>query len=232
MNRTIVCLKWGDKYSAHYVNVLFSMCKRHNKEPFSFVCFTDNSNGLDSDIIIKKLPDVPLHSWWFKVWIFSQENNLKGPVLFLDLDLVVYEDIEKLWNYETNYFCVIRDFTRHLNPSWNKFNSSVFKFQAENYYWVWDDFYKDYKNIITKHHGDQDYLYSILKDKSKHWPDNWIQSYKWEMRNKSDLVNINNKRNFAFIADPKIDTECCIAVFHGDPNPDQVKDPWVVDRWK
>ena len=26
--------------------------------------------------------------------------------------------------------------------------------------------------------------------------------------------------------------ECCVVVFHGDPNPEKCQDPWVVENWK
>ena len=232
MKKTIVCLRWGDKYSPQYVNILYNMCKRHSTTSFDFICFTDDYHHLNKEIIVKPLPKIGLQGWWFKPWIFSKENGLTGDVLFLDLDLIVYDNIEKLWSCCPDDFVIIRDFTRHMNPAWKKFNSSVFRFNAEKYYWIWDDFRSDYKNIMNKNQGDQDYLYNILHDKTKFWPDSWIQSYKWEMREKSEVQLINGKRNFTSIKSPKLISECCIAVFHGDPNPDQVKDPWVIENWK
>lgn len=229
---TIVCLKWGNKYQPHYVNTLYNMCKRHSKAPFNFVCFTENTTGISTDIITYPLPANSLHGWWLKPYVFSAEHQFKGQVLFLDLDLIVFDRIDKLWSHSTSDFMIIRDFTRHMNPSWQKFNSSVFKFVPENYTWIWEDFYKNHKLITSKMHGDQDYLFSILKTKAKTWPDNWIQSYKWEMRNKSDIRLIQGRRNFLNIAEPKVISDCCIAVFHGEPNPHEVKDPWVIKNWQ
>ena len=232
MKKTIVCLKWGEKYSPQYVNVLYNMCKRHCTIPFDFVCLTENPTGLIKEIIVKPLPKDPLHGWWMKPFVFSQANNFEGDVLFLDLDLVIYDNINKLWEYSESDFMIIRDFTRSTNHNWNKFNSSVFKFTAKNYYWIWDDFIKDYKKIIYKNHGDQDYLFTLLQARAKCWPDNWIQSYKWEMRDRNDIRVIQGKRNFANVKNPDIPTDGCIAVFHGEPNPHDVKDPWVIENWK
>jgi len=232
MVKTIVCLKWGDKYSPQYVNVLYSMCKRHCTIPFEFVCLTENPQGLSSGIIVKPLPKVPLQGWWMKPFVFSKDNDFAGEVLFLDLDIVIYENIDKLWEYFTSDFIIIRDFTRSTNRNWQKFNSSVFKFTATNYHWVWDDFLENHKKITTKNFGDQDHLYNILQNKATTWPDNWITSYKWEMRDRNDVRVINGKRNFVTIKDPILPIDGCIAVFHGDPNPDQVKDPWVINNWK
>lgn len=228
----IICLKWGDKYSSNYVNVLHNMCRRHNSSPFNFICLTDNAYGLSPQIIQKPLPKSSLKGWWYKPYVFSRSLDIKGNTLFLDLDLVIHSNIEKLWEYEKDSFVIIRDFTRHMNPAWQKFNSSVFRFNPEDYYWIWDTFENNHKQITTKFYGDQDYLYSILQHSAKMWPDEWIQSYKWEMRDKSELLLRNGKRNFSTIGYPRIHSDSCIAVFHGDPNPDQVRDPWVVENWK
>ncbi len=34
----IICMKWGDKYGAEYVNKLYAMVKRNITIPFQFVC--------------------------------------------------------------------------------------------------------------------------------------------------------------------------------------------------
>lgn len=229
---TIVCLKWGTKYSPQYVNVLYNMCKRHCTVPFEFVCMTEDARDLSPNITVKPLPNIPLHGWWLKPWVFSKENNFQSDILFLDLDIVIHDNIDKLWTFSPNDFCIIRDFTRQQNPNWKKFNSSVFRFTPRECYLVWDTFYKDHQRITTKNHGDQDYLYTILQNQAKTWPDNWIRSYKWEMRDRNDVKFVNGKRNFVDIKEPTVIRDSCIAVFHGEPNPHDVKDPWVIKNWK
>ena len=229
--KTIVCLKWGTKYPVQYVNVLHRMVRRHSVSEFDFVCLTEDPRGLDHGIIHKTLPNINAAGWWMKPYVFSRNLGFQGDVLFLDLDIVVFENIDKLWTYNPANFCIIRDFTRHMNPSWRKFNSSVFRFPAEDFYWIWDEFEKDHKKIMPKNHGDQDYLYSLLNQQARCWPDEWIQSYKWEMRNRSELGIVGGKRNFVFTKDPKLDPNCFIAVFHGEPNPHDCRDPWVINNW-
>ena len=48
-----------------------------------------------------------------------------------------------------------------------------------------------------KFHGDQDWLYDQVKDNFVFWPDEWLQSYKWEMRNKPAMTRIDGVRNFS-----------------------------------
>ncbi len=208
------------------------MVKRNTNYTFNFYCMTENPTNLRTEILIKPLPNKKLLGWWMKPYVFSKENEFLGDVLFLDLDLIVHDNFDKLWQYSPNDFCIIRDFSRKTNPGYQKFNSSVFRFRARDYHWIWEDFINDYKKITTKNHGDQDYLYHILKGRVTTWPDSWIQSYKWEIRDRSELKVLNGRRNFATIKNPNIPKDCCIAVFHGEPNPPDVKDPWVIENWK
>jgi hypothetical protein len=230
--RIVVCLKWGKKYSFKYVNTLYNMVKRHSLLTDKFVCITDDTKGLLPNIETRPLPALPLQGWWFKPYVFCKELNFSGEVLFLDLDLVIFKNMDQLWTIDPEKFFIIRDFTRHMYKDWNKFNSSVFRFHADTTHYVWEKFYKDHQNITRKFPGDQDFLHYVLKDTAKTWPDEWIQSYKWEMRDRSDIAVIDGKRNFTTIKNPKIDNNCFIAVFHGDPKPENATDPWVIENWK
>ncbi len=56
---TILCVKWGEKYSNDYVLNLKNQCENHCSIPFNFYCLTDNpQNSFDLKYIytiIKKL---------------------------------------------------------------------------------------------------------------------------------------------------------------------------------
>lgn len=229
----VVCLKHGHKYSSDYVNNLYNMVKRNLTVPFEFVCFTENTTDLLPIIKTLPLPDIKdMTGWWYKPMFFNKDLPLKGTILFMDLDVVVFENIDRLFTYKPEKFCIIRDFNRHVRPDWNKMNSSVFRIQTGQHSHVYDDFI--YNPAQAKRlHGDQDWIFLQTKDKEfEFWPDNWIRSYKWEMRGKPDMTFIGGKRNFKTIGEPVIQQDNCIAVFHGDPNPKECRDPWVVDNWK
>jgi hypothetical protein len=72
----VVCVKWGTKYGAEYVNKLFNGVKR-NLAPlnFMFYCFTDDATGLDKDVTVKPLPTGWKH-WWNKAALFADESGL------------------------------------------------------------------------------------------------------------------------------------------------------------
>jgi len=43
---------------------------------------------------------------------------------------------------------------------------------------------------------------------------------------------VRGKRKFKYVESVTPRVECCVAVFHGDPNPHYCEDPWVVENWK
>ena len=231
MDKWIVCLKHGTKYGPEYVNKLYNMTKRNSHIPFGFACITEDPTGLDKNIHIIPLPGkTKLSGWWFKPWVFSNELPLQGTILFLDLDIVVIKNIDDLWAHRPKQFCIIRDFNRSTVKDWNKFNSSIFRFEKGSFSFVWDNLIKD-TSITKRLHGDQDWIFSQIKSNFCFWPDEWIQSYKWEIRSRNDLVRIGLKRRFKDVSNPVINPETKILVFHGDPKPEDVEDPVVAQNW-
>ena len=188
--RYIVCLKHGNKYSAEYVNKLYWMCKRHTTLPFEFVCFTENPQDLVQEIRVETLPKVRgVNGWWYKPMFFNPDLNIKGTMLYLDLDVIVFENIDKLFTYAPGHFCIIRDFNRKNQPNWQKMNSSCFRLETGQHSNVYTEFWRDPEGNSRKFHGDQDWIYHIIKTDFTFWPDAWLQSYKWEMRNKPQVKN-------------------------------------------
>ena len=53
--KNVLCIKWGNKFSAGYVNKLYSMVKRHLSLSHRFVCLTEDTTGLNSEIETKPL---------------------------------------------------------------------------------------------------------------------------------------------------------------------------------
>jgi Tetratricopeptide repeat len=75
---TVVCLKWGTKYGPEYVNRLARGVARHLSIPHTFVCFTEDSTGIDSSAVqvhplLAAAAAVQLQGWWQKACLFSPE---------------------------------------------------------------------------------------------------------------------------------------------------------------
>ena len=230
----LLCLKHGTKYGPEYVNKLYNMVKRNCSLDYEFVCLTDNANGLDPRIKTIPLP-TNLQGWWCKPYMYSKDLPINGTILYMDLDVVVASNIDKLFTYQPNHWCTIRDFTRAMRPSWKKYNSSIVRFKTGQLDYVWTEFQKNQHDIQRRLHGDQDWLFEATRqNQAMLYPDSWILSWKWEVRRSKEFDHSGSKgnRKFKQIEDVKPRIECCVTVFHGDPNPHNCEDPWVVDNWR
>lgn len=229
----VVCVKWGNKYPAIYVNVLKKMVARHTTVPYTFHCLTDDPAGVDQDVNIVQLPKEPhIKTWWSKLWMFSPEMPVKGNILFFDLDVVIFNNIDNLFDHKPGKFMIIRDFNRCRIPEWKLSNSSCMRWQTGTMDYLYTEFAQKPDRVMSQNHGDQDWITKRAKDDITHWPDQWIRSYKWEMIGLKDtkLINENGKKYFRTPA--KIQSDNCVAVFHGQPNPMECADKFVLDNWK
>src|SRR3954471_4118348 len=73
----VICMKWGTKYGPEYVNRLYRGVERRLARPHRFVCFTDNSGGIDPRVEIRPMPDLGLppgpERGWFKLATFGPQ---------------------------------------------------------------------------------------------------------------------------------------------------------------
>jgi hypothetical protein len=231
----ILCLKHGTKYSSEYVNKLYNMIKRNCTLDYKFACLTDDPMDLNPDIQILNLPK-GLPGWWNKPYMFSKDLPIKGTILYLDLDVVISSNVDKLLTWQPNHWCIVKDYTRAMRPGYKKYNSSVVKFKTGELDFVWETYKKDPVKYQKLFFGDQDYLYDITyKTKAAMlYPDSWTQSWKWEVRATKDFKpgGIRGQREFKDIESVVPRIECCVCVFHGDPNPEHCHDPWVIENWQ
>ena len=235
-DKYIVCLKWGNKYDATYVNNLYNMVKRNCTLDYEFVCFTDNTTGINDEIRTEPIPQIPgmkgAIGWWYKPMFFNKKFPIRGTLLYFDLDVVIFRNIDKLFTHKPGEFLICRDFNRFVIKNYQKFNSSVFRINTGQHSNVYDEFVRNPSEPIRRYHGDQDWIRAKIMKNFDFWPDDWIQSYKWEMRGKPKMVGSKGQRDFEKAGTPKILDNTSVAVFHGDPNPHYCKDLWVRENWK
>jgi hypothetical protein len=164
--------------------------------------------------------------------MFDSGLPLSGRILYFDLDIIICADVEDLVQSAGNKFLGIRDFNRKFHPGWNILNSSVMSWVHGQHSYIFEEFKRDPVQA-QKLLGDQDWIWRVAKQKITFWPDNVIQSYKWEIRDRSDLIVDRGKRKFKTISNnTSIDANCCVVVFHGDPKPEDIQDKFVVDNWR
>ncbi len=240
----IVCMKWGSKYDASYVNKLASMVRRHLARPHRFICFTDDPTDLDAGVERHPLPEVALpdgipERGWRKLGIFQRNlADLQGSTLFLDLDVVIVDALDPFFEHPGR-FCIIRDY-KALRRDRYVGNSSVFRFEAGTDGWegILETFVRDREAIRARFRNEQEYLSHYVHSSGalSHWPHAWCRSFKHDC-----MPGLP----WAFFRTPRIPEGARIIVFHGHPHPDEAiagrsgswkrhvrPTPWVAEHWR
>jgi hypothetical protein len=225
-----VCVNWGLKFDPKYVIHLYNMSQRHLTIPHKFILFTDrpklHKHLIGDNVEIRKLPYEEYQGYWQKLTLFSPEANLNGTCLYMDLDVVIKDNIDCFATYgEEDSFCVMRDFGKP--QMW--YNSSILKFNNINATeFIWHPFLKNKKEDL-KMQGDQNVITTYINKqpgckKLQIYPDLWTQSYKWLDRSQNRF----HKGSWTF----EEEARAKVAVFHGNPKPHESKEEWVVNNWK
>lgn len=231
MKNYIVCLKHGKKYSEEYVNKLYNMVNRNTTVDYEFVCITENSVGLNSNIRVLPLNlETDISGWWYKPMIFNPDLGLEGNILFLDLDVIIFDNIDKLFSYETDKFCIIKDY--YLKRKGKEgMNSSCFRFKSGTNSHVYTDFKKNSQSIMKRLAGDQDWIQEVITENFSYWETDWVMSYKWEMCNEKNIKKVTENK-YSVKEDPRTPEGSCVAVFHGNPNPHEISNEWCQRHWR
>jgi hypothetical protein len=229
----IICLKHGTKYGPEYVNKLKNMVERNLMISHQFICFTDDATGLNKNVNTINLPrDPKIHGWWWKPYIFKKGHFGSGDTnLFFDLDMVIINNIDKLVNYMPGEFLGLKDVSRVFKKFPPKLGSAVLRWPSNSFSEIWDEMENNIDSV-KKFHGDQDWIWKCCKNKIKFFPDEWIMSYKWEIRTQQELIKQDGRQIFKEIKDPIIPAETSVLAFHGTPNPEDVMDAIIVDNWR
>ncbi len=214
-DRNIICMKWGTKFGPEYVNRLFGMVEKNLTLDHRFVCFTDNGEGLNPGIEVRPIldihvdPQIPQDRGWKKLTVFSEKlADLKGLALFLDLDVIIRDNIDCFFKEEGDFLiCKDWDFPNDIIG-----NSSVFRFEVGKHQDVIDNFYALGVKIKDMYRNEQAYLSYEMKNKGilKYWDKDWCVSFKRHCLQPFPVC---------YFKEPIDPQEAKIIVFHGHPNP-------------
>jgi hypothetical protein len=190
-------------------------------------CFTDDAQGLDADVEVRPLPDLGLPAGqkdlrWRKLAVFREQlADLQGTALFLDLDLVVVDDLEPFFS-APGRFLIIRDDDlfrhkplRRIDPERDRFlhsvgNSSVFRFEIGAHRYILDAYVADPKGAAQRYEISQQFQSAQLAAHGDlaYWPRGWCVSFK------NDCVPRHVK---SYLRDPVVPAGAHIVVFAGTP---------------
>ena len=217
-------MKWGSRYGPEFVNRLQTSIKRHTNRPTRLYCFTDNKLGISKEVICKPLPEINLpesisFTPWRKLSVWQYPlDELRGDILFLDLDLVITGNLDRFFDFKPGNYCVIENWTQ-LGKKIG--NTSCFKFPAGKYDFVFKEFQKNPTKIWKTYHIEQIYLSNKIKDQI-FWPTEWCKSFKHDLLPKWPIR----------IWQPaKLPSSTSIVAFTGKPDPDDViRGVWPVKK--
>jgi len=239
MSVNIICMKWGDKYGPDYVNKLYNMVSKNLTKKFRFICFTENEKGLNNRIETFPLPSIKMpknkpERGWRKLSILQKNlNGLKGTCLFLDLDIVIVDNIDPMFELSGEFFIAFD--RRKKNSSIG--NSSVFRFEAGAHHDIYENFNNNSSTILSIFRNEQAYLSDMIVKKGifYYWPEDWCPSFKYHCVPNFPLN---------YLMSPKIPMGAKIILFHGLPEPTEAaegksgkwyryikKSPWINEHW-
>ena len=237
----VVCMKWGNKYDAKYVNILRSMVERNLDIDHRFVCFTEHSEGIREDVEIFPLPELSLPNGihercWRKLSLFEDRlADLEGTTLFLDLDVVIVGRLEPFFDVEGEFF-ISHDW-KWYGPQKITGNSSCIRFEIGKHQDIIDDFKANQETVRKTIRNEQEFLSLKMHEKGclNYWPDNWCCSFK---------AHCMPKIPFRYFQEPTYPDGTRVVIFHGDPNPPEAAQPgfisprkcwkastWINDFW-
>jgi hypothetical protein len=219
----VICLKWGTRYGPHYVNTLYAGVRKHLHRPFRFVCVTDSSAGLTAGIETVPLPPDPGTSiqWpnvFMKLLVTADGfAGLKGPTLFLDVDLAITADIDCFFDYLPGKNCIIHNWIERRKTLFRRApdigNSSVFRFEAGKSQYICDKFLQEIGRATDRKHFRTEQAFLTYAMFFYHWwPDEWVRSFK---------RHCMQPFPFNLWLEPKLPAKTRILVFHGKPDPDE-----------
>jgi hypothetical protein len=216
---TVLCMKWGRRYGPDYVNRLYGMLQRHLTVGHRLICVTDDRREIRAEVQCRPLPALTLapeweRSPWRKLSCFAPGlADLDGPILFLDLDVVIIDNLDCFFAYPGE-FCIIENWTQ---PGRGIGNSSVYRYWAGAHREVFESFCAQTAEVVRTCPNSQTFLSRSVPELT-FWPASWCRSFK------HDCLPGRLLRRLRPAAIPD---GAKIIVFHGQPKPpDAARGVW------
>lgn len=229
------CVIHGDAYDWVYVENLYNMLNRHITPGIRLHVYTEAERSVPTPMIKHELEpwalSGPKQSWWYKIQMFNSEHH-KGPLLYFDLDVVITENIDWMWNLPLRYFWAVRDFKYMWRPTHQGINSSILWWDTTMFHSLWKQFKKqDLEYVLKRYHGDQDYITDAVPEHLRRFFDNQrVKSWRWQVLDGG--YDFATRRHLAPGTGTNKDDLPSVLVFHGKPKPADIDDPVVRQHWR
>lgn len=216
---TVACVfvRANVRFCPDYVTKLRSMVRRHLPLAHRFVCLTDRPEAFagDPEIQTIRVPQVPMGraGWWSKLHLFDPENGLRGPGLYLDLDVLVVRSLLPIAEFMPEPLALIPHagtFDGHgRRLVVKRYNSSVMRIA----FGMAPALYRDWTSDVEQRlWGDQDWI-------GERMPDLPTMPLEWFPR-------------ISEIRDPPNWPEEARVVLVKKPKNHDIKAPWIAEHWR
>lgn len=219
--KQVLCMKWGNKYPADYVNKLYGMVARNLTGDFRFACLTDDAAGVRAEVQCLACPNVPIPApycnlGWRKVSLWARQlPAMEGDWLYLDLDVVITGRLDDFFEYQPDKtYIVMQNWTQ---PGKGIGNTSVYRFRVGSHPYLLDNLIENQVDIFRQFTNSQTYI-SRTVNAIDFWPDEWCVLFK------THCVPSMPAR---WWKTPILPPNARVVAFPGVPNPDEA----VVGVW-
>lgn len=205
------------------------MVSRNITGPFRFVCFTDAATGIRSEVRCEPLPpldcQLPTNTpgIWQKARLWGEKlADLEGPVLFMDLDMVITGRLDDFFTYGDPGDVVLSRNQLWSLGRWGQFErmgqTSVFRFPVGKLLPLQLEFIKTPQDIADRYRFEQRFVTSKAPGGVKFFPKRWVSHFRQDCVRKFPL-------NYFF--EPRLPSQAKIIIFPGGVHPTHV----LEGRW-
>lgn len=183
MHKQFLTIRWGTKYGPEYVNRLYAMVTRHTTPPFRFYCLTDAPNDIRPEVTCLPLPelgcDLPRNTFgiWGKSRLWHRElPGVSGPVLFMDLDVVVVGSLDPFFGYGDPDDVIL---ARNPNTPFERLGqTSIFRYPVGKLAPLRERFLQDPQGIADQYRFEQRFVTRHAPGGIRFWPKGWVAHFK------------------------------------------------------
>ncbi|WP_044025734.1 MULTISPECIES: hypothetical protein [Roseobacter] len=215
MDKVIVCINWGTKYGAPYINRLYEMVDANITPPFRFVAFTDTSDGVNPAVDCFDLPEMPgfmpenTIGQWPKSRLWAPVlGDLSGPFLFVDLDVTITGSLDPFFEFGSPDDVVLA--RNAAKPLQKLGQTSIYRMPVGALAPLQAQFASDPQAVADKYRFEQHFVTKNAPNGVKFWPVKWVRHFR---------IECIPRFPFNYFLDPRPPKGTRVVIFAGAMNP-------------
>lgn len=223
MKKQFLAIRWGQKYGPEYVNRLYGMVARHTTAPFDFWCLTDSRADIRPEVRCLPLPELGCElpgntkGIWGKSRLWAEDlGGPIGPVLFLDLDVVITGPMDSFFEIGRDEDVIL---ARNPNTPLERLGqTSIFRFPVGKLAPLRERFLANPQAIADEYRFEQRYVTRNAPGGVSFWPRRWVRHFRMHC---VPTFPIN------YFRPPRLPAEARVVIFPGQLNPPDA----IIGRW-